>query len=287
MLGLLGVIEDVLGEAERQRLVLPARITRLDPVDDAAKIGLDREVANAQPFLGLLVVGLEIGIRDRPPETLMAGIGLELVGLEAQERGAVPFGLAAEIEVFLRGHGAAVAVAPGFLALERRPAKYPLDVKGAAVDRQRFALLDDQDPLSRIRKPVGCGRSAGAGPDDDDVVVVIHGCLPLRARRPPGEDVWGATGSSSSAMIRSNEDGSEISSGNGLDSRGVSPSSVAKSVRALELDDQREDVIAPGRHVQIKPRPHQIVALTLVTGFAHQIGEQNGLATEIGNRQRG
>ena len=88
----------------------------------------------------------------------------------AQQRRAVPLGLAAQIEVLLRHERAAAIVRPGFPTLELAPVHHPFEVERAAVLGQTHALLDEDDAQAGARQLVRGGASAGAGPDDQRVM---------------------------------------------------------------------------------------------------------------------
>ena len=91
----------------------------------------------------MLVIWLQLGIAERPGEALVRRIRLELVRAEAQERRPVPFGLAADVVVFVRDEDPIVVVDPRVVVLEPTHLKDLLDVKGAAVARQTITSLQD------------------------------------------------------------------------------------------------------------------------------------------------
>ena len=102
-----------------------------DLVDHRLQFRLVREAIDVQHALGFGVVGLEFGKTERPGETLEVGIGLELVGGEAQQRRAVPFRLAAEIVMFAgRDEGLAMAVLPFGLVGEAALLEYDFRRQG-------------------------------------------------------------------------------------------------------------------------------------------------------------
>src|SRR5688572_33265923 len=86
----------------------------------------------------------------------MRGICSELVAAVAQQRGSVPLGLAADIEVFLGGELSAAAIAPEVLALEQPLMHDLVEVECAGVARRRLAFLDDGDSQSIDRKWIRC-----------------------------------------------------------------------------------------------------------------------------------
>ena len=91
----------------------------------------------------MLVIWLQLGIAERPGEALVRRIRLELVRAEAQERRPVPFGLAADVVVFVRDEDPIVVVDPRVVVLEPTHLKDLLDGKGAAVARQTITSLQD------------------------------------------------------------------------------------------------------------------------------------------------
>src|SRR5262245_61381471 len=97
----------------------------------------------------------------------MRGIRLELVPAIAQQCGAVPLGLAADVEVFLRRKRAAAPVEPLFLALEQTAMHDLVEVERARVAWQFAAFLDQRDPQTRSGKSIGrCGAPCARADDD-------------------------------------------------------------------------------------------------------------------------
>jgi hypothetical protein len=75
--------------------------------------------------------------------------------------------------VLVRDEDAIVVVNPEVVVLEPARLEDLLDVKGAAVARQTITPLQDQQPLARADQIERRGRAAGAGADNDGVVVVL------------------------------------------------------------------------------------------------------------------
>src|SRR5262249_54695651 len=115
----------------------------------------------------------QLGIAERPGEALVRRVRLELVRAEAQERRPVPFGLAADVVVFVRDEDAIVVVDPRVVVLEPTHLKDLLDVKGATVARQTITSLQDWRPLAGADQIERGGRAAGAGAENDGVVVLV------------------------------------------------------------------------------------------------------------------
>ena len=118
VLGLDRVLEDLLLQSQRQGLGPPGRIVRDDPVDQRLQLGLVVEAVDVQQRLGLVVVGRQLVVAERPGEGLMGRVGRELVGGEAEQCGAIPLGLAAEIVELAGGEFLVLAVDPRLLVLE-------------------------------------------------------------------------------------------------------------------------------------------------------------------------
>jgi hypothetical protein len=168
--GLVLVLQDLGLEAERQRLIAPARAVAGDAVDQRLQLGLVGEAVDVEQPLRLVVVRRQLVQPERPGEALMLGIGLELVGRKAQQRRAVPLGLAADV-VELVGHQmAAAAVPPRLLVLELPLLEHLQGVERAAVGRQVAALLQHQHAAAGARQAVGGSRPARPGADDDRVI---------------------------------------------------------------------------------------------------------------------
>ncbi len=108
----------------------------------------------------------------------MARVRQELVLREAQQRRAIPFGLAAHIEVFLGNNGTAVAVLPPLAAQKRPFMHHALDIEGAAVRRQMTAFLDQGDIESAEGQSIGASGTTRAGADHDGIVCFgTHGLV--------------------------------------------------------------------------------------------------------------
>ena len=97
MLGLVGIGEDRLGQAEGQGLRLPARIGGGDSVEQRLQLGLVLECSDPEELGRLVVIGAEFLAAERPSEKAEAGLRLELDRAEAEQRRPVPLGLAADV----------------------------------------------------------------------------------------------------------------------------------------------------------------------------------------------
>jgi hypothetical protein len=163
VLGLVLVLEDLGLEAERQRLVAPARAVAGNALDQRLQLGLVGEAVDVEQALRLVVVRRHLVEAEGPGEALVLRVGRELVGCEAQQRGAIPFGLAADV-VKLVGHQvAAAAVAPRLPVLEPALFEHLQGVERAAVGRQVAALLQHQHAAAGARQAVGGSRPARPG----------------------------------------------------------------------------------------------------------------------------
>jgi len=143
VLGLVLVLKHLLLQAERQGFRTPARIAAGNLVDQRLKLRFIVEAVDAEQLLGLLVIWLQLVIAERPGEALVRRVRLELVRAEAQQRRPVPFGLAADVVVFVRDEDPIVVVDPRVVVLEPTHLKDLLDGKGAAVARQTITSLQD------------------------------------------------------------------------------------------------------------------------------------------------
>ena len=186
VLGLLLVLQDLGLEPERQRLRAPARAVADDPVDQPLQLGLVVEAVDVQQTLGLVVVRRDLGEPERPGEALVLRVGLELVRREAEQRGAVPFGLAADVVVLVGHQKAAMAILPGLAVLELALLEHLPGVERAAVLWQMPALLEHQHAPPGLRQPVAGGGAARARADDDHVVSFAGHRLVSRSQRPDG-----------------------------------------------------------------------------------------------------
>src|SRR5947209_6904129 len=106
----------------------------------------------------------------------------EVLRPQPEQRGAVELGVAADVVVDLGRELVAVLVVP-----ELRRAVLPANenLGGApvvALSRQVVASLEEEDPLSCRREPVGEGATPRSGPDDDDVEVLTGGHSGLSGR---------------------------------------------------------------------------------------------------------
>ena len=128
-------------------------------------------------MLGARVVRLQVLVADRPRRRDPAVVAelAEVLAAEPEQRRAVELGVAAH-EVVLAGlEFLAVPVAPVLrvvvAALQHDRAGLPV----LPLARRVVAALEEQDLLPRRRERVGESPSAGAGADDDHVVVRVRG----------------------------------------------------------------------------------------------------------------
>src|ERR1043166_3150291 len=101
---------------------------------------------------------------------MMANLAEVLVA-QAEQCGSVEFRIAADVVVRMRMQRLALAIAPHFLRVIPRldvdRARTPVVLLAAHV----VAALEQQDALPRRRQMVGQRSAAGAGADDDHVVM--------------------------------------------------------------------------------------------------------------------
>ena len=140
-----------------------------------------------QHALGFVVVGFELGEPERPAKALERGIGVELVRGEAQQRRAVPFGLAAEIIMLAgRDERPSMPVLPFGLVGEAPLLEHDCVRQSRRIERQAVPFLDHQHTLARFDQLVGRSGAAGAAADHDDVESVRHRLLVLIRLRAAG-----------------------------------------------------------------------------------------------------
>ena len=132
-------------------------------------------------LLGAGVVGVEVGVGQRPGggDPVDVGDGAEVAFAEPEEHRAVELGVAADVVVLLGGELLAVLVGPfaGVAVAQVLPQRLRAPVLDLAA--QPVAAFEQQDPGAGGRERVGQRAAAGAGTDDDEVVVVAH-VLPFR-----------------------------------------------------------------------------------------------------------
>jgi hypothetical protein len=132
-----------------------------------------------EEFFGTAVVGLEIGVGERPcrGDAVFVMEDAEVLGAEAEERGTVDLGLASDEVGLLRVERLIVLVEPDVLSvvtvIEKDggsvPVKFLLGEEGAA--------LEDEDTLAGLCEVEGEGAASCPGSDDDGVVLIGHEVL--------------------------------------------------------------------------------------------------------------
>jgi len=100
---------------------------------DSLQVGLCGVAAHAEQPLGLFIKGKQLVVRDRPLAALVGLVRAEFVARIAQQRRAVPLGLAAEVEIFLGAEVPAAIVPPEFAALEFANLYDALEVERGSV----------------------------------------------------------------------------------------------------------------------------------------------------------
>ena len=151
------------------------------------------------------VVGLHLVVGDRPGRRDAAVVAdlAEVLLAQAEEGGAVEFGVPADVVVRVRMELLAVLVAPDFLR-----GVLAVDVDGlrapvVLLAGDEVAALEHQDPLAGRGERPEQRPAAGARADDDDVVVVAGHQRPLSRRpRPAGRTAGSRTGRCSARRSR-------------------------------------------------------------------------------------
>ena len=97
---------------------LPTRIGARDLVEQRLELGLVLECVDAEEARRLVVVGLQLVIAERPAEHAVVGVRFELHGAEAEQRRAIPLGLAANVVELAGDEIVPLAVEPDHVVLE-------------------------------------------------------------------------------------------------------------------------------------------------------------------------
>ena len=123
-------------------------------------------------LLGSRVVGLQLGVLDRPGgrDAVVVAQLAEVLRAQAIERRAVELGRPAHEVVHLRLECLALVVVPG---VRRDVAVVDEDVRGAPVlrlAREPVASLEQQDPLAGRGEPLHERAAARAAADHDHVI---------------------------------------------------------------------------------------------------------------------
>ena len=157
------------------RLVRDGRVRELARAPGLGGVLAGASVHQVEP-LGLGVVGLEVGIGERPGRgdaAVMVDL-LEVALAQAEEDRAVELGVAAHEVLRVGLEGRAVLVVPG---LAREVAALEEDLRRVPVlglARGVAAALEQQDALAARRQAVGERSAARTASDDDHVVVLAH-----------------------------------------------------------------------------------------------------------------
>src|SRR6185369_10896258 len=125
-------------------------------------------------LFGLRIVRLDIIVRNRPcgRDTGVMAKLTEVFLAQSKQRSAVKLGVAADIVVRVRVKFFSVHVSPLFLSLVLAQEIDGFRIPVVLLARHIVAAFEDQDALACWRKFVGQGSAAGAGSDDDHVVMV-------------------------------------------------------------------------------------------------------------------
>jgi len=131
---------------------------------------------NAVKPLRLGVIGLEHVVRDGPcggDAALVVKDG-EVFLAQSKQRRAVDLGVPTHPVSRSRVKIPAFAIGPHVPRVVPVVEKHRLRVPVGLLPRQERTALEDQDALSCLGEVIGERASAGAGPDDDDVVSLLH-----------------------------------------------------------------------------------------------------------------
>src|SRR5499427_8975082 len=126
--------------------------------------------------LGLAVIGLEIGIADRPcgRDPAMVPDLAEILLAQAEQRGAVEFGVAADVIMDAGMESPAVLAVPGLLRLVFRLHEDGGRVPVVPLAWQEIAALEQQDAPAGRREPMGERAAPGTGADNDHVITLAR-----------------------------------------------------------------------------------------------------------------
>ena len=136
-----------------------------------------------EELFGSGVEGFEVGVGEGPGGGDAAFVvdDAEVFGAEAEERGAVDLGLAADEVGLLGVEVVVVLVEPDVFGVV---AVVEEDGGGVPVEfflGEKRAALENENALAGLGEMEGEGSAAGSGSDDDGVVLVGHG-VPLAGR---------------------------------------------------------------------------------------------------------
>ena len=126
--------------------------------------------------LGLGVVGLEVGVVDRPGrrDPVVVLQLAEVLGTQPEQSRAVELRVAADVVVDLRLERVVVPVVPGLGEAGTSPGRRPrCELQLSRSRGQVAAAFEEQHALAGGRQAVRDGAAAGTAADDDDVVVVV------------------------------------------------------------------------------------------------------------------
>src|SRR5690349_18180280 len=126
-------------------------------------------------IFGLRVVGLEIVIADRPGrrESAVVAQFAEIFFAQAEQRGAVKLGVAADVVVGVGMQIFAVFIKPGFFGVVVGVHVHELRIPVRLFARNVVATLENENPLSRRSQVIGEGSTTRAGSDNDYVVAIV------------------------------------------------------------------------------------------------------------------
>ena len=167
---------EVVTELLDPRLVLHRRIAVVGAGGTRGRVLAMPPVHDVE-MLGLGVVRLKIGIRDRPRrgDPAMVAELAEVLRTQPEQRRTVELGVAADVVVHLRGELVAVPVEPELRCAVRALDEHRGGVPVVALARQVVPAFEQQDSLAGRSDAVGERAAARPRTDDDHVVMLVVG----------------------------------------------------------------------------------------------------------------
>ncbi len=161
---------DLRGQRHGHGCALPGAAWAGQSPENTRQAGLGGNPAHGEERLRLFVVGRQIIIGQRPSAASVSRLGSKLLSGKAQQGGAVPLGLAADVDVFLGLQRTALAVHPRLPRQEFPAVDDAFNIEGTAINRQMGPLLQVQHTQAAPDHAIGRGGATGTGTDDDGIV---------------------------------------------------------------------------------------------------------------------
>src|SRR5258707_268282 len=124
---------DLRGQRHGHGCALPGAAWAGQSPENTRQAGLGGNPAHGEERLRLFVVGRQIIIGQRPCAASVSRLGSKLLGGKAQQGGAVPLGLAADVDVFLGLQRTALAVHPRLPRQEFPAVDDAFNIEGTAI----------------------------------------------------------------------------------------------------------------------------------------------------------